>query len=173
MKNSALLILSLGSLLFLNGCSVGTKVSVHASDVSYPVSQTSSFYSPNDELMEVGDYELLDSFSFDFRKWGISGVIDIKSDADISAKLDEIIEQNNGDAIVDMKISVHSPGINSFLWYTKVIAFLTAIIATPITLAEPSPTGAYIATGSTLVYLFTPAAAEIKIEGTVVRLNSE
>ena len=171
MKRPLIVLICCG--LVFGGCSVGTKVTVNAPDVSYPVSQTSSFYAPNDELIAEGDYELLDTFSLTFRKWGVTGVINIKSEADISARLDEIIQEQGGDAIVDLKISVHSPNLNSFLWFTKVVAFMTAIIATPITLAEPSPTGAYVSSGSALVYLFTPAAADIKIDGRVVKLHSD
>ena len=165
----ALLLFGIGSA----GCTVGAKVGIHASTVEYPVSQSSSFYSPEGELIISDNYELLEPFSFNFKKWGVSSVFEIKTSADISQRLNHIIEEQGGDAIVDLTISVRNTTSNSFMLFLKSSAFITALITTPLTISEPKPVRAAVATGSLLSYLFMPGNADIKIEGTVIRLLDE
>ena len=108
--------------------------------------------------------------SFSFTKWGVSSVIDIEREEDISKELNNIIKKNNGDAIVDLTISVSNPPINGFTFFTKVMSLWGALIFTPLTIIEPSRDYAIIAASSIVLYIFTPAAADIKIEGKVVKL---
>ncbi len=165
------LLLSLAGYLLINGCSVGAKVKLNAANIEYPVSQTNSFYTANNRLILPGQYEVEEEFSFTFTKWGVSSPIEIKSEEDISNRLNAIIQQHNGDAIVDLTISVHNPPVrNGLLWFTKTVAFWTALIFTPLTLIEPKSDHAIIAASSIGLYMFTPATAIIKVEGKVVRL---
>ncbi len=156
--------------LFINCCSVGALVNVKAADIKYPVSHTDNFYSKNDSLVELTQYEVQKKFSFSFTKWGVASLIDIERKEDISKELNNIIEKNNGDAIVDLSVSVSNPAINGFTFFIKTISFWTTLVATSIAISESSADPAIIAAGSTALYLFTPAAAEIKIEGKVVKI---
>lgn len=161
----------LSSCLFIDGCTVGARVKLSAASVEFPVSQTNSFYTANNHLVLPTQYEVQREFSFTFTKWGVSSPVEIRSKADISDKLNAIIRQDNGDAIVDLTISVSNPPVrNGLLWFTKAMALWTALISIPLTIIEPKTTHAVIAASATAVYLFIPAAAVIKVEGKVVRV---
>ena len=156
--------------LFINSCSVGALVNVKASDIEYPISHTDNFIAQNESLINRTQYNVQKEFSFSFTKWGVSSVIDIEREEDISKELNNIIKKNNGDAIVDLTISVSNPPINGFTFFTKVMSLWGALIFTPLTIIEPSRDYAIIAASSIVLYIFTPAAADIKIEGKVVKL---
>jgi predicted acylesterase/phospholipase RssA len=169
-----LLMLFLPTLVLLSGCSVGATVAVTAKEVDHPVSYTNSFYSSDDELVLSNDYEELNNFSFTFTKWGVSSWIEIRNSEDISNRLNKIIEKENGDAITNLKISINNPsGKNGLLWFSKVITISASALFTFLAIAddEHRPEFAAIAAGSTLAALFTPAAVDIKVEGTVVKLQ--
>ncbi|MEX2603732.1 MAG: hypothetical protein WD361_06000 [Gracilimonas sp.] len=172
MNNSAINgFIILLSFYVLCGCSVGAQVSINAAHVNSPVSQTNSFYTQNDKLILTDHYEVVESFSHTFTKWGVSSIINIRNEEDISEKLNSIIAKHDGDGIVDLTISVNNPPfINGMMWFTKTVALTAALISIPATIIEPKRGYALTAAGSSVVYLFTPAAAEIKIEGKVVRL---
>lgn len=163
--------IALACLFFLQGCSVGAKVHINASNVEYPVSQTNSFYTPNNQLIITDEYEILEEFSFTFTKWGVSSLINIQSEEDISNQLNRLIKEHNGDAIVDLTIAVYNPPFrNGILWFTKTVALSAALITFPIAIIEAKAGYAVTGAGSAAVFLFTPAAADIKVEGKVVRL---
>ncbi len=167
-----LLILLMPTLVFLNGCSVGATVAVTAKEVDHPVSYTHSFYNSNDELVVSGSYEELKDFSFTFTKWGVSSWIEIRNSEDISNRLNKIIEKENGDAITNLKISINNPsGKNGLLWFSKVITISASALFTFLAISDSDhrPEFTAIAAGSTLAALFTPAAVDIKVEGTVVK----
>lgn len=169
-----LLLLALPIIILMSGCSVGAKVAVTAREVEHPVSYTHSFYNSDDELVLSNDYEELTDFSFTFTKWGVSSWIEIQNSEDISNRLNKIIEKENGDAITNLKISINNPsGKNGLLWFSKVITISASALFTflAITDDEHRPGFAGIAAGSTLAALFTPAAVDIKVEGTVVKIQ--
>ncbi len=158
-----------GAIIFA-GCSVGTKVLVTADELEYPVSQTSSFYTPDGKLAVSENFEILEDFEFTFTKWGVSSVLNIDNQQDISSRLNAVIEEHNGSAITNLTISVYNPPVrNGLMLFVKTVSLTAALISIPVTAIEPSQEGAVIALSSSLIYLFTPAAADIKIEGTVVR----
>lgn len=170
--NLFLLSLSLPGILFLNGCSVGATVAVSGKKVHYPVSYTDSFYSSDNQLVLSSEYEVLKDFSFTFTKWGVSSWIEIRNSEDISNRLNNIIENENGDAITNLKISVNNPpGRNGFLWFTKAITITSSTLFTFLAISdsEHRPEFTAIAAGSALAALFTPAAVDIKVEGTVIQ----
>ncbi len=175
MKTSNYKTFSLGLILLIgviaSGCSVGAKIAVSASNVQYPVSQTSSFYDNQNQLKTDSEYEPVKDFNFTFTKWGISSMIEIKNSEDISNRLNKIIEKHDGDAIVNLRISVNNPaGKNGLLWFSKTLTTTASVLFTFLAISDPQPEFAAIAVGSTGIALFTPAAADIKVEGTVVRI---
>lgn len=156
--------------LLSGGCTVGVKVLVDAPNVEYPVSQTSNFYS-GERLVLIDEYEELDSFEFTFSRLGTSGIIDMSARVDVSDQLNKIIQEHDGDAITNLTVSVHNPPVaNGLLWFVKTVALSATLISTTIAIIEPKQTPALIAVGSAAVYIFTPAKATIKVEGTVVKL---
>ena len=172
--NLFLLTLSLPGILFLGGCSVGATVTVSAQKVQYPVSFTDSFYSPDNQLVLRGEYEALKDFSFTFTKWGVSSWIEIRNSEDISKRLNNIIENENGNAITNLRISINNPpGKNGLLWFLKAITITSSALFTFLALSDSDHQLEYvnIAAGSVLVALFTPAAVNIKVEGTVIQYS--
>jgi hypothetical protein len=152
------------------GCSVGATVNLEAPTVGYPVSMTSSFHTSDHRLVVPGRYEVLDRFSFTFTKWGVASDITIEGDEDLSTRLDAIVERHGGDAIVDMRISVRNPARNGFLLMVKSVAIASTLITVPLFVISPDLTTGLVALGSIGVYAFTPAAALIRVDGTVVRM---
>lgn len=176
MKTNSFKSVSLGVLLLtstlISGCSVGAKITVSASDVQYPISQTGSFYDSQNQLKTEAEYEPIKDFNFTFTKWGISSMIEIKNSEDISNRLNNIIEKNGGDAIVDLRISVHNPaGKNGLLWFSKTLTTTASVLFTFLAISDPQPEFTAIAVSSTGIALFTPAAADIKVAGTIVRIS--
>lgn len=174
MKNRTAIILSnflLWGSVLLNSCSVGALVNLKAEHIEYPISHTSNFYALNDSLITQDQYTVLKDFSLSFTKWGVSSVIDIEREEDISGELNDLVRKNNGDAIVDLTVSAGNSPLNGLSFFTKIVSFWTALIATPLTIAEPSRDHAIIAGSAILLYVFTPAAAEIKLDGKVVKLS--
>lgn len=158
------------SFMLCTACSVGALVNIKADKIEHPVSHTNNFYAPNGTLIESDGYEIQKEFSFTFTKWGVSSVIDIEREEDISDELNDIISENDGDAIVDLTVSVANSPANGFTFFTKVTSLWGALIFTPLAIIDSSRDYAIIAAGSAIVYIFTPAAADIKIEGKVVKI---
>jgi len=158
------------SSLYIGGCSVGALVNVKAPEITHPVSHTDNFYTANGELIKDAQYKVLEPFSFTFTKWGVASIIDIERDADISDELNKLIKKNEGDAIVNLTVSVSNPPINGFTFFTKVVSLWGSLIFIPLTIAEPSRDYAIIAASSVVLYIFTPAAAEINVKGKVVKI---
>lgn len=167
-----LLVIFLLSGVLFSGCSVGAKITVTASEIEHPVSQTSSFYNQQDQLLTEEQYETIKNFDFTFTKWGVSSLIEIENSEDISKRLNRIIEKNNGDAIVNLRISVNNPaGKNGLLWFSKTITTTASVLFSFLAISDPKPEFTAIAAGSTAAALFTPAAADIRVQGTVVRIT--
>lgn len=160
--------------LLLNGlgCSVGAKVNIEANMLNYPVSQSSSVYSPMGEFINSKNYEAITDFKYNFKKWGNS-TINIQSEVDISNQLNEIIKEKGGDAIVNLEISMRNTGTNSIMVFVKSVALMGSIIATAVTLTQPSSESAAFAGGSIITYIFTPANVDIEISGTVVKFPAQ
>ncbi|WP_421775035.1 hypothetical protein [Gracilimonas sp.] len=176
MKTNSFKTFSLGVLLIvgllISGCSVGAKIAVSAYDVQHPVSQTGSFYDSQNLLKTEADYEPVKDFNFTFTKWDVSSIIEIKNSEDISNRLNKIIEKHDGDAIVNLRISVHNPaGKNGLLWFSKTLTTTASVLFTFLAISDPQPEFTAIAVSSTGIALFTPAAADIKVAGTVVRIS--
>ena len=159
-----------GILILNSGCYVGTKVRVKSDHLKYPVSYTSSFYTQDLELIDSVHYTVKDHFSLSFTKWGISMPLNIGSEEDISDRMNQLVRENSGDAIVNLVVSVNSTPINDVLLVPKSLGFLVGIIAIPGFFIEPTAENAAIAAGAIALYLFTPGAATITMEGDVVRI---
>lgn len=158
-------------LLFLYSCSVGVLVNIKAQEITHPVSHTDNFYTPAGELITKGEYEVIKPFSLTFTKWGISGIIEIDREEDISDDLNRLIDKNKGDAIVELTISVSDPPVNNLTFFTKMVSLWGSLIFIPLTAIEPSRENAIIAASSVILYIFTPGAADINIEGKVVKIK--
>jgi len=155
--------------LILNGCYVGARVNLTASHCEIPVSYTDNFYDSDYNLVGPEDYEIQEEFTYEFTKWGITSPLNIESEEDISKILNERIKKNNADAIVDLQVSVSSSPLNGFFLFTKVLSLWGGLISTPLFISDPSTEYAVVAASSILVYLFTPAASYIRVEGKVVK----
>jgi len=155
--------------LLLGGCSVGAKLHVDAPDVTYPVSFTSGYYDRTGAHVTSNMYEEVESFSFSFRRVGVSSVVDIERRENLSSRLDALIEEHNGDAIVNLEVSVNNPGVNSGLLFVKSVSIMVALVTIPATIAQPGTGLATAATVSTVLSFFTPGIVEARIDGVVVR----
>jgi hypothetical protein len=151
------------------GCFVGTQVNMKSDHLEYPVSFTNSFYSLDHTLVDSG-YQVIDDFSFSFTKWGISKPLNIAGDEDISARLNNIIQKKNGDAIVALAISVKSAPVNGILVITRILSLGLGLLWTAVLLTDQNTDYAIRAVGASVVYLFMPAATEVTIRGKVVKI---
>lgn len=116
MKNSIykglLLILFIGVSSFW-GCVGGSKT-VKAENLEYPASLTESIYDKDMNIINNKDYVVVHSFEFSTTKWAtLWGLISLSGSLDISKDLNDIIKDNNGDAIVNLKIGSHLPLYNA------------------------------------------------------------
>ncbi|MBO6536780.1 MAG: hypothetical protein JJ966_11180 [Balneolaceae bacterium] len=150
------------------GCSVGTKLSIEANSLKYPISQSPSVFLRDGELANENEYEYVTDFSYDFKKWGNS-TLNIQSDVDISNQLNEIIEENNGDAIVNLEVSMRNTSANSIMLFVKSIALMGSMISAAVTVSEPTLESSAFTGGFIATYLFTPANIDVQISGTVIR----
>ncbi|MCK4560683.1 MAG: hypothetical protein KAV45_12935 [Calditrichia bacterium] len=166
-----ILLIIVCAVFFISGCYVVAKVNIHASDLEYPVSYTDSFYDDQFKTTYPGTYTIIEEFSIEFTKWSLSFPINTESDEDISKKLNEIIKKNNGDGIVELKITVSDSPINSLTLFTKIVSFWGLIAGTASLLADGTKDAAILAGCSLAIYLLSPAAANINIEGKVVKID--
>ena len=154
------------------GCYVGAKVHVKTDHLSYPVSYTESFYTHDLKLKARDDYKKIKHISFSFTKWGISAPLNISSDEDISERLNDVIKENEGDALVNVVVSVNSTPVNGVLMVPKSLGFIIGLVGIPLFISEPTGENAALAAGAIVVYLFTPGAATINIEGDIIKIKS-
>jgi len=159
------------AVFFISGCYVAAKVNIHSSDLEYPVSYTDTFYDDQFKTTYPGTYKIVEEFSIKFTKWSLTFPIITESNEDISKKLNEIINKNNGDGIVELKITVSDSPINSFTLFTKIVSLWGIIGGSAILLSDGSKYAAVLAGTSLAIYLLSPAAANINIEGKVVKIN--
>jgi len=86
------------------GCS-GAKMTMTATKLDYPVSTTQGIYDPNYKLLSEEDYESLGKFEFGISKWSMFWtLIPLTKDPDVSDKLNSIIKEKGGDAVVNLQI---------------------------------------------------------------------
>jgi hypothetical protein len=162
-------ILVIGLTFVFQGCFVGTQVNIKSDHLEYPVSYTKSFYTLDHTLVDSG-HQVIDDFSFSFTKWGISKPLNIAGDEDISARLNHIIQEKNGDAIVALTISVKSAPVNGILVTARIISLWLGLVWTAVLITDQNEDYAIRAVGASTVYLFMPAAAEVTIRGKVVKI---
>jgi hypothetical protein len=160
-----------GITVFYFGCYVGTTARVKSDHLEYPVSYTESFYTPDFNLVNSEHYSTVKHFNLSFTKWGISPPLNIGSEEEISDRLNQVIRENDGDAAVRMVVSVNSTPVNDYLFIPKAISFAIGLVAIPLVITDPTKENAVLAASAIAVYLFTPGAATITLEGDVVRIT--
>ena len=76
MKNHSKIIITtvfvIVNIFLNNGCYVGSRVSLTASHCNFPVSYTNNFHDSTNTVIYFEDYEILEEFTYEFTKWGIS-----------------------------------------------------------------------------------------------------
>lgn len=169
-RQTLLLFLLLNTFSF-NGCWVAAKVDVKAPTIAFPVSYSDTFYSQKDSLITADKYQIKESFKLSFSKWAVGFPLNLGREADISNTLNTLIDKNEADAIVNLTIAVSNPEANVFFLFTKILSFFSSMVFIPITIADPSIENGLIAATSLAIYLFSPARADIEIQGQVVKLN--
>jgi hypothetical protein len=164
------LLLIIGCLIiFINGCYVSARVNLQASQTDYPVSFSENLYNDKWELVSPSYYTVIDEFSFSFTKWSLTFPINTTSNEDISQQLDEIIKRNNGDGIVGLKITAEESPVNSLTLVTKIFSLLGLLGGTLALISDGSQDALILTTASLAIYLLSPAAANITVEGKVVK----
>lgn len=171
-KQTILIVLVFIGLSFFNGCTVGLQVKMEAPDVNYPVSQTSNFYTSHDQqLIQSNQYSVEEEFSYSFKKWGFKFPISTEPQENLSTLFNHIIEKHEGDAIVDLEISGTNPPSNSIFLFTKLIGLVVGGVGIVQTIQDPTVSSSAFTLGGSLVYLFSPASAQIQLEGKVVTIQ--
>ena len=159
------------SSILLVACTVGLNTKIKASNLSVPVSFSNTFHTKTFHIADSTNFLEIKSFTLEFTKWGISSPLNIGSDRDISKELNKLIIENQADAITGLKISVNNSEINQVLLFPKVISLWVGIAAMALLASGESADNALVAAGAAIIYLFTPAKTNIKVEGMVVRLE--
>lgn len=104
-------ILKLLTLLLLMLCPFGcmsVKSELLAQNLEYPVSMTNSIVNSRGQHI---DYKILDKFKIKHRNWFWMGGLVNLSDRqwDASEDLNNLVKENNGDAITSLQVSVSDP----------------------------------------------------------------
>lgn len=152
------------------GCSVGANVTVDAPDVTHPVSQTSSFYTEDNQLMLPGDYRVTEDFSFTMYAMGVNNLIKIRSHKDISKHLNDLVTEHDADGIVDLEISVDIPGINGLFLFLRFSTGVLAVFSTGAAILEPDVNHIVTAVSSTSLFFLMPGVSRIRVDGKLVSI---
>jgi len=158
------------SILFF-ACTVGLNTKIKASNLSAPVSFGETFHTKTYQIADSTNFLPFKSFTLEFTTWGISSPLNIGSDRDISKELNKLMIENQADAIKGLKFSVNNSEINQVLLLPKVISLWVGIAAISLLASGESADNALVAAGAAIIYLFTPAKVNIKIEGMLVKLE--
>lgn len=167
MKTSFLLLLGVLTSLSALAC-VGASATIKADRLRYPVSLSTGIYDDRLRLLAPGDYQVVDEFSFTIRKWGIFwSVLTFGENEDISRRLNQIVREKEGDAIIDLTFTTINSDLNFLLQYASVAA--VGITAYSNLQQNPRFAPIVIAFGSTFLI---PGAIDVYVEGKVVRFTS-
>ena len=146
MKNivyKSMLLIFLASSISFWGCVGGSKT-VKADNLEYPASFSESIYDQDMNTITNKNYVVVHSFEYSVTKWStLWGLISLSGAMDISSDLNNIIKENNGDAIVNLKIGSHLPLYNA---------------CNLITIAGP---------------IIIPSSISVTVSGDVVQLNKK
>ncbi len=85
--------------------------------------------------------------------------------------MNSLIIENGGDAITGLTISVNNAEINKLMVFPKIVSLWAGIAGVSLLLAGESADNAVVAVSAAIIYLFTPAKANIKIEGKIIKLE--
>ena len=156
-------------LIFNTGCYVSARVNVQASQTEYPVSFSENIYNDKLELVTPSYYTVVNQFSFSFTKWSLTFPINTTSNEDISQQLNDIIKKYNGDGIVGLKLTAEESPVNNLTLVTKIFSLLGLIGGVLALISDGSQDAVLLTTVSLAVYLLSPAAANITVEGKVIK----
>lgn len=126
MKTLALSVVTIFMIFLVVGCA-GGRMMVTAPNVEKVVSTTEGIYDKNYNILNNIDYEVVNAFTFNVSKWSIFWtLIPISSDVDISEQLNKELQDNNGDAIVNLEVEANTslnggPFINLFASIVPII----------------------------------------------------
>jgi hypothetical protein len=100
----------------------GGRISISAPNVNKVVSITESVYDKNFNIINAADYEVIKEFNFTVSKWYLFWtIIPLSSDVDISEKLNKIIEENDGDGIVNLQVSTAAEGFGDLFNFPSML----------------------------------------------------
>lgn len=121
------LILFLTILVIFSSC-FRSKGVITFNDLKHPVSTSAFLLDHNYALVMKGkDLDVLHVFEFKETSWSIFyGLIPLSQNGDMSIKLNEIIDQHNGDGIVNLQISIEEGAVNKM--YSFLFMYLPGII---------------------------------------------
>ncbi len=172
MQRISLPIIFLSLAIVQSGCYVGTVTHVTADDLEYPVT-LSNVMIESGHFVAIEAYQEIATFSSRHHWIGWAWPLQIPRDKDISGILNRVIEEHDGDAVVDLKIHVTDSPANALSLLAKTAAVVGGIVG-GVMMFHPdghAGQGALLFTGSSAVFIMAPGFTWVKIEGTVVNVD--
>lgn len=155
-----------------SGCYVGTLTHVTADELEYPVT-LSNVMIDSGYFVAIEDYQEIATFTSRHHWIGWAWPLQIPRNKDISGILNRVIEEHDGDAVVDLKIHVADSPANALSLLAKTTAVVGGIVG-GVMMFHPdghAGQGALLFAGSSAVFTLAPGFTWVKIEGTVVNVE--
>ena len=171
MKKIIRLIILVSSMSFA-GCYTGARFNLVAPNLDHPVSMTQSIHGNKLNILPPGGYEEISRFTLTFTGWSLGFPLSPNPQKDISDRLNAVVQQNGGDGIVGLTITVGNNSFNGVTMALKgvsVVAFLSSLL---ILKYDDQSVGLVLAGASLAGILFLPTAADFTITGTVVKFRN-
>jgi hypothetical protein len=170
-RNHLVLLIAVSLVFLIPGCWAGVSSNITANEVEYPVSFSETFHDRSLKVIVQEDYEEVATFSFTFTKWGATTPIRLESSEDISARLNRIVREHDGDAVVNLSIAIQPHALNGVFLVMKVVGYIGMFVGVVELFWGNNPAlGAGLTVGFGSIALLMPTAINIKVQGTVVRV---
>ena len=155
------------------GCYVGARFDLEAPNLEYPASMSQSVHNEELQVLAPGDYEEVNRFTLSFTGWSIGFPLSPNPKKDISDRLNEIVKEKGGDAIVGLAFTVGNNPLNGATMVVKGISWVTFVASTLALIGnDPNKSGmAITASVSLAAILLLPTAGDFTVSGTVVKFK--
>ncbi|MBI3005663.1 MAG: hypothetical protein HYY49_09660 [Ignavibacteriales bacterium] len=157
------------------GCYTGAEFTLGAPSLEKPVSMSQFVHDPELNVLGPGDYDEVNGFVMSFSGWSFGWPLSPHPEKDFTERLNDVVRQNDGDGIVNLRISAGNNPLNSVTMFIKGVSWFV-LVGGSLVLLSYSPDKAEIAplvAGSIVTILFLPTGAEFTVKGTVVRFRKK
>lgn len=99
------------------------------------VSTTQGLYDSNYKLLSEEDYQKVGNFQFDVSRWTIFwSIIPLSSNPDISERINRIVKEKGGDAVINLQVTVSgaSGGASLINFFSSAIPVLPGVVVATV-----------------------------------------